>query len=82
MNNNISQSMTGSSASSMPTSETVTDKLPRGSALDLQTIEMLGKRIVANPDGPDVKTYALEIVKMSSELLEKYMKQQGVAIAG
>ena len=81
MQNNSGSSTTGLSANSKPTSETATDKLPRGSALELSTIETLAKRIAERSPDAETKADAQEIEKISAELLEGYMKQRGFTAA-
>lgn len=81
MQNNSGSSTTGLSASLNPTSETVTDKLPRGSALELSTIETLAKRIAERSSDAETKADAQEIEEISAKLLEGYMKQRGFTAA-
>jgi hypothetical protein len=55
------------------------ERLPRGSALLLETILMLAREIQVSPELEDAKAKAGSIAEMAGELVAKYNRQIGMA---
>jgi hypothetical protein len=55
------------------------ERLPRGSALLLETILMLAREIQVSGELEDAKVKAGSIAEMAGELVAKYNRQLGVA---
>ena len=55
------------------------ERLPRGSALSLETILMLAREIQISSSLEDAKTKAGSIAEMAGELIERYNRQIGLA---